>query len=332
MTGVATLLFFVFVVLVGGESLGQALEMPQGLLLYAVAISFLTFVFRIQQDYYRINEDVIKYGVYNVGNAIINFSLSLLLVISFGQGWLGRVNAQLWCTVIFGIISIVFLFKHRLLNFGFNKELYKKIIIWGLPMIPHHATGWIRQGLDRYIINYSYTTYEVGFFSFGLNICNVIDMIGMAFNATNSVTLFQTLSNKELDDREKQKILNRQTRMIGSIYIVSAVIVVCLTTPLVYVVLPKYYEAVPFIWILSLSGWMKCMYYLYSNYLFYYNQTKQLMYITFSTSVAHLLLSFFFTRFSLYYTAIIYVFVQGAMTLIVAIKAKKILSQHLVCN
>lgn len=50
--------------------------------------------------------------------------------------------------------------------------------MWGIPLIPHLATSWIKQGGDRYIINYYYTLAEVGIFSFALNLSNIIDMIG----------------------------------------------------------------------------------------------------------------------------------------------------------
>lgn len=94
--------------------------------------------------------------------------------------------------------------------------------MWGIPLIPHLATSWIKQGGDRYIINYYYTLAEVGIFSFALNLSNIIDMIGAAFNQTNSVSIYQILSS-EANDRWLR--LKRQTRDIFVIYTIGAVIV-----------------------------------------------------------------------------------------------------------
>ena len=327
--GLATFFFFVFVVLIGGGWISSVLQLSSKLLIFAVTISFFYFSFLLQQDVLRVKERIKEFGVYNISNALLNLALTFFFIISLQQGWIGRVNAQLICTIVFGIVSIIYFYHHNLFKIHFSKEKYKTIIAWGLPMIPHHATGWLRQGLDRYIINYYHTIYDVGIFSFAINISNVIDMIGMAFNSTNSVTLFQTLSNKELSDKTKLDILSRQTRNIGRIYAVAAVVVVIMVTPFTYFVIPQYREAIPYIWIISFCSSLKCVYFLYCNYLFYYNKTKNLMYITFGTSLFHVLLSLVFTKFSLYLTAIIYVIVQFVITSLVYAQSKKLVRVNL---
>lgn len=327
--GIGTTLFFIIVLFLGGDYISSALDLSQSLLFIAIVISFLSFSIHIQQNYFRVQEKVVTYGYFNVGSALMNFVLSMFCVISLGQGWIGRVNAQLICTVAFGSIS-VYTFSHlKLFRINWEKERIKEIVSWGLPMIPHHATGWIRQGLDRYIINYHYATYQVGIFSFALNVANIIEMIGMAFNSTNSVTLFQTLSNKKLTNLQKQEKLDHQTKLIGVIYLFASIATIVAMSVITYYFLPKYRESIPYIWILCVAGFLKCIYFLYCNYLFYYSKTKNLMYITFGTSMLHLLLSLSLTRFSLYFTSIIYIVVQSIITLLVYIQAKKILADNL---
>lgn len=327
--GIGTLLFFLIVVFLGGHYVSNALELSPTLLIYAIIISFFLFSFHIQQNYYRVQEKVITYGYFNVGNALLNFLLSLFFVITLGQGWMGRINAQLLCAFFFGFFSILTFAHSKLFKFNCEKERFKEILIWGIPMIPHHATGWIRQGLDRYIINYYYTTYQVGVFSFAMNVSNIIEMIGMAFNSTNSVTLYKILSNKMMDNSQKYNELHRQTRLIGLIYLVASILIVVTMSILSYIALPKYRESLPFIWILCIAGLLKCIYFLYCNYLFYFSKTKRLMYITFATSTFHLLFSMFLTGFSLYYTAIIYVVIQGIITLLVYRDSRRILRENL---
>jgi len=196
-------------------------------------------------------------------------------------------------------------------------------------MIPHHATTWVRQGLDRYIINFYYATYQVGIFSFALNAANIIEMIGIAFNSTNSVTIFKTLSNKDLNNQEKKEKLEKQTRLIGTIYFAAAIVVMISMSCITLVALPKYKDSIPYIWILSVSAFLKCVYFLYCNYFFYFSKTKLLMYITFGTSVLHLLLSLVLTQYSLLYTALIYVIIQLVTDIIVYINSKKILKKEI---
>ena len=328
--GIVTFAFFFIILLLCGNWISKALQLSTELILIAVAISFFTFSFLLQQDYLRIKERVKEYGIYNISNALLNLALTFFLIISLHQGWKGRVTAQFLCTVVFGVISVYFFFHHKLFNLHFDINRYKTILAWGLPMIPHQATGWLRQGLDRYIINYYYAVYDVGIFSFALNISNVIEMIGMAFNSANSVTLFQTLSNKNLSNKEKVKRLNKQSLYIGVIYLIIAILLVVCITPFTYFILPQYREAIPYIWIISICGFLKCIYFLFCNYMFYYSKTKQLMYITFGTSVLHVVLSLLLTRYSLYLTAIVYVIVQLLILYFVIIDSKNLLEKNLI--
>lgn len=302
-TGMVSLVIFLL-----GNHLSELAGITNELLWLALLIACVNVPFQMHMDYYRLQEKVKMYGIMNMGNAVLNALFSLLLVITFAQGWMGRVNTHVGVSVFFGFIAILFFVKQGFFDFNIKKERMRMILFWGLPQIPHLATTWLRQGCDQYIINYHYTTQEVGLFSFALNLVGIITMIGMAFNSSNSVTIFQVLSDKSIED--KRKVLNKNTCNIFAIYLSAAVIIAIFGSVFVPIVLPKYGGSIPYFIILTVYGFMVCLYFLFCNYLFYYGQTKKLMFITFGTSVVHLCLSFLLTQYSLYFTTIIYLVSQ----------------------
>ena len=323
--------FFVFalVAILLTDNMVKALETTRSLLFYALIISFGNILFNIHQDYLRIQERLKSYGIWSITNVLLNFVLTLTFVILLKQGWLGRIDAQLVGMLILGLLAMVSFWHSKLFSIDFYWKRYKSILLFGLPMIPHLATIWIKQGLDRYIINYHYTTYEVGIFSFAISLVTVIVMIGSAFNATNSVTLYQILGNKTTSNVEKHMALRRQTKTIALVYIAASAAYVLCIVPICYLALPKYTPAIPYFLILCGYGLLQCFYFLYCNYMFFYKETKQLMYITFGSSLLHLTLSLLLTQYSLYFTAIIYVLVQAVILVLVRHYARRILQQNL---
>ena len=316
-----------FIFLLFGQPLSSLAGINENLLWWALLIAIAHVPFQLHLDYYRLQEKVRLYGVLNIGNAVLNAVFSLLLVITFAQGWMGRVNTHIWVSVFLGFIAISFFIKNGFFDFNIKKERMKLILLWGLPQIPHLATNWIRQGCDQYIINYNYSTQEVGLFSFALNLVGIITMIGLAFNSSNSVTIYQVLSNKEIAD--KRKVLNSNTRSIFFVYLAATALTVVFAFTFVPFVLPKYTDSLPYLAILSIYGFMVCMYLLFCNYLFYYGHTKKLMYITFGTSIIHLLLSLLLTRYSLYFTTFIYVVSQSICVALVYGYSRRVLSKEL---
>jgi O-antigen/teichoic acid export membrane protein len=320
--------FLLVIISLYGEKIGELLNLNKSILYFAVIICFFTVFTNVNLDLYRIQEKVKIYGVFSCTNAILNFAISILFVKTFLLGWQGRVYAQAICFSLFGIIGILSFASRGYLSLP-DKNFWKGMLAWGVPLIPHLATTFIRQGCDRYIINYSYSIEDVGLFSFALNMANIIGMIGVGFNQINSVNIYKTLSNNSLDVELKRQHLKKEKDFIFKIYMVSSIFVafgICIFTP---ILLPKYAGSVPYMPLLALSSFLHCLYYLYTNFLFYYNKTKTIMLVTLSCSIIHLILSLLLTRYSLYLTCIVYCVSQLLIFLFIKKKSLEVLDTNL---
>lgn len=327
--GTIVLIIFSIVLLFFGSQLSHILSLSLGFLWIAVLISYTGIYSTMVLSYYRISQQVKKYGIYSCGNAILNFILSLILVIALAQGWKGRVYSHLSCNLLFAFIAVLIYHKSGLVRFSSQtKGRFRSIILWGLPLIPHMAALWVRQGLDRYIIDAFHSKADVGLFSFALNLTNIIVIIGSSFNNSFSVDIYQALSSGKAKESIMKSLVSR-SKKIAIFYVISAIAVVIGCSILVPLVLPAYSNSLPYFWILSLYGLIQCMYFLVVNYLFYFKRNKEIMFTTFGTSILHLLLSIILTRYSLYYTCIIYVFVQTVIVLTIFLRSRRAIAKDL---
>lgn len=327
-TSIFTFLFL-GVLLVWGETLSQMLNLPLSTLYLAIIICFFTVYTNENLHLFRVKERVKIYGFFSCSNAFLNFIISILFVKTMLMGWEGRVYSQTLCFALFGIIGLFYLAKGKYIGKP-NWNYMKGMLLWGIPLIPHYATNFIRQGCDRYIINYFHTIEDVGLLSFALNLTNIIIMIGSGFNQSTSVDIYKILGNKDIPALEKLKSLASLRSQIFKVYLFSSSAIVLACYILVPVLLPKYSESMPYFLILGIYGFFQCIYFLFSNYLIFYKKTKNIMYITFSSSVLHLGLSLLLTQYSLYFTCLIYTISQALVCLLIYRKAKKVLKAELV--
>ena len=326
--GLCMLCFFDLVLAVGGNVIAKALNLPLSILFIAVLISFFTSMANINLDYFRLQQKVKIYGLFSCGNAALNFIISIILVKYFMLSWQGRVYAQFICCVVFGIYGLFFFIHKKLITRHFIDKI-KPILFWSIPLIPHMATAFIRQGCDRYIINYYHSISDVGLFSFALNLANIIAMIGYGFNQSNSVEIYKTLGDKERTNESKLRFIRKSSKIFLGLYFISAIVVAIACYIFIPLLLPKYSASNNYTLILSIYGFLQCVYLIYCNYLFFYGKTRNLMYITFFSAVFHLSLSLLFTRYSLYYTCIIYCLTQFVVCILVRYEARKYLKQFL---
>lgn len=321
--------FLLVILLVFGSQLSKLLSLPLNFLYIALVISYLSVYMTMVLSYFRVKQEVIKYGIVSCGNAILNFGLTLFFIISLSYSWQGRVYSHLYTNLLIALVALVIYKKYNLIyTKDITKSRIKEILFWGIPLIPHMGAIWIRQGLDRYIIDNFHSTSEVGLFSFALNLVNIIIIIGSSFNNVLSVEIYQTLS-ADLPSMNKKQILYNKSKKIVMIFAGATLLVVAGCSLFIPLLLPAYENAIPYFCVLSMYGFVQCLYFLVVNYLFYYKRNKEIMYTTFGTSILHLILSLLFTRYSLYYTCLIYVIIQILIVSIIFVRSKKILKKEL---
>lgn len=314
-----------------GDNLQQILELPWQYLHLAIGIAFFTVYTNVCLDFLRIKKKIILYGFFSCSSALIVFGLTIFLVKYCLMGWHGCALAQFYNTLLSGLIGLCY--------FLFTKKVGKPnikhwimMLAWGIPLIPHLATQFIRLGCDRYIVNHFHSVDNVGYFSFAAALTAAIVMIGSGFNNANSINIFETLGNDNFTSNEKIGILNKQKKKIFLVYLISSICVSTLCYLFVPYFLPQYTAAMKYFLILALYGFFQCVYFLYTNFLFFFKRTKCLMTITFSCAMLHLVLSTLLTRFSIYYTCAIYCFTQICIIYFVRKNAINALEENLNCR
>lgn len=291
------------------ENLEQSLKLPWQYLYLSIGIAFFTVFFNVCLNYFRIKKKITLYGLISCGSAFLTLVLSILFVKALFMGWQGCALAQFLSIALCGFAGLSYFIFSNKISLP-NKTHWKTMLCWGIPLIPHLATQFTRLGCDRYIIEYYYSIDDVGLFSFAFTLATAISTIGYGFNEANSINVYEILGNKEISFKEKITLLNRQKINMFLVCLCGSIVIVLLGYFLIPIFLPKYTAATTFFFLLAIYAFLQCIYYLYTNFLFYFKKTKLLMAITVSFAFIHLFLSLALTRHSIYYTCLAYCFTQ----------------------
>ena len=111
------------------------------------------------------------------------------------RSWIGRIEAMLIMSIIFFFIVIYFLIKDRYLpkKIYFSKKYAKDSLSFGLPLVPHQISYWIKTGLDRYLIAFLLTQEAVGIYSAGYQVGFSIFILVSAVNQAIVPYLYKKL-------------------------------------------------------------------------------------------------------------------------------------------
>ncbi|REC47172.1 flippase [Chryseobacterium piscium] len=272
------------------------LPLPYQLLISIMA--FTTTITALNLSLWRLEEQPFKFGIYEISQTIFNIGISLILVIIYNQGWVGRVSGMFLASVAFGLYSLILLFKRGYLKINFNITYLKHALFFGAPLIPHALSFWVRSSIDRVYITQFEGESATGLYATGFQFGLLISFITLSFNNAFVPYLF-----KKLGEKKTSKYIETKEKLVKLTYIIAfgLIILAVIFSLFSYFALDvlfsdNYVNAKKFIvWAIAAQTFQG-FYLLFVNYIFYANKTRFLAIITFGCSCIQLILSYILIR------------------------------------
>jgi O-antigen/teichoic acid export membrane protein len=211
----------------------------------------LTMLFQISLTILRVKQEAKRYVTFELVFTYVALIIGVPLAVYLGLG----VSGILWGQVIILFILGTIMFR-RLFLTGSNVRLgatslpgVKEFAFYGFPAAASTIGTWILIGADRYIIEVFRGTAEVGLYSMGYAIGDIIFLLVNAFILAAVPTLMLTY---ESDNREiTSLLLSRLTRIFIMVGLPLAVGISVFASPIIRLLTTApYYSAstvVPFI-------------------------------------------------------------------------------------
>ncbi|HWV71404.1 MAG TPA: oligosaccharide flippase family protein [Pseudosphingobacterium sp.] len=271
------------------------LKIPVYYLYFGCIVAYFQAITAINMVLWQLQEKPLLFGIYQLSQTSINVLLSLLFIIYYRYGWKGRVDAQNFSAVIYGVLSIFIIYKRGYFQFSFKRAYLNDVVIFTLPLIPHALSIWIRSAIDRVYITNLVGSYETGIYATGFQFGLLVSFLTLAFNNAFVPFLYKRLETQDLQLLERIK---RQLVKITYIYILGILMMSGVLTLISYYVInhflsQEYVRAKEFVSWAILAQAFQGMYLMVANYIFYRKKTAKLAYITFSCSLLQACLSYF---------------------------------------
>ncbi|EMH6404193.1 oligosaccharide flippase family protein [Providencia rettgeri] len=255
----------------------------------AIIVCFLLYITNLLLGQWQVRNEAKKFGILQVGSSIINMILSLQFVILLNHQAEGRVEAQLITATIIGIVSIVLLYKEKLITiFIFKPKQIQEAALFGIPLIPHHIGIFLISSVDRFFINKDLGIEQAGIYMVAVQLSSVLAVCFDAINKAYVPWLFNKL--RENNFEEKKKIVKLTYIYFLLLIIISIFSFLIGPFLLVFIAGSKYSESGVLIGWLCLGQIFGGMYLMVTNYIFFSKKTSRLALTTISTGIINVIL------------------------------------------
>lgn len=249
------------------------------------------FVINIFLAILRVSNKTKIYIVFQISQSILNLCLSTYMVVVLNYNWHGYIIAQILLSVIFMIVSIIFLKKMGLLVLSYKYEYIKNALNFGVPLIPHTLSSFFIVMLDRVLLTNLVGVETAGLYAVGAQIGRAINLLVTSLNQAYAPWLYEKLG--QATNKIKSRIVKFTYVYFILILIISILFSYSMPFLLKFLLGNNFYEAEKYIMGIAVAGAFNGMYCAVVNYIFYAEKTPILAYVTAFMAAIHTLITYY---------------------------------------
>ncbi|TVR37153.1 MAG: hypothetical protein EA392_13440 [Cryomorphaceae bacterium] len=280
---VGTALLMLIAVYIVGDFIADQYEMPFRWVVTAVLCALAMFMNNVNLSLWQLEKKARWYATFTFSETLVNVGLSLYLIIALKMTWEGRLLGVAISLLLFGILSLLLIYLRGFVKFRFHKLMFTEALAFGIPLIPHNLSGWLRTGVNFFIITSILGSGEAGLYNLGSQFALIVFFIGNGFNLAVAPLIYEKLS--KINPAENLKLVRIHYLYFAGM-ILAAIAMSVFAPLIIWGIFPeRYHDSTPFIPWLSFAFAMYAMYYSVVNFLFFYKKTLVLSVLTFTSGL-----------------------------------------------
>ncbi len=259
----------------------------------AALIAASSVMVQIRLGQWQVRKKARRYGVMQVSQSLVDFTLSVGLVVLLAWGSDGRISAQAFAALVFAILAYTLLKRDGLLKFWVWKPSFiGEALRFGVPLIPHVGGMFLLSSVDRFVINLEMGLAQAGIYMVAAQFAAALALLFDAVNKAYVPWLFERLQrNNEL---EKQSIVRMTYAWCALILCGAGLAFIVGPRLMQFVVGEQYSRAGDVIGWLVLGQVFGGMYLMVTNYIFFSKRTGLLSLVTIFSGLVNIVLLLFF--------------------------------------
>lgn len=219
-----------------------------------VAQIYLSMILSFQLAEYRIAGKANKFAGFTIISGLITVGLSLLLVVIFKWGAIGKLLGAFLTSLLFFIYLI---FRYRSLwIYDINKELLKELVKYSVPLVLAGMLGFFSSGYDKVLLERTGDIHTMGIYCVGAQIAGYLNIFASAIKSTFQPDIYKALSEKNLP-----RVCKVMLAIIGLVALLVFLFIIICPIAIKLLTANRYVESTPFAKIVALSVVTSTIYY-----------------------------------------------------------------------
>lgn len=235
-----------------------------------------------------------QFAILQVLQIILHAIFVILFVIVFRGGGEGKIYAEVLVFSIVGMIHLVMMLRKGYLCLRLKMQWFKRLLRFGLPLLPHSISFWLKSGIDKVFITTYCGLQFNGLYSMAISVSSVYTMLMQSFFNAYTPYLQKRLASLDGDQcyEEKSSIV-KQIYLIYALFGVVGIMAIIVCWGIFhYMIDSKYLPAMAYIPLIIFANFIYTFYNFTIEFIYKVKKTLVMGIITFTGSLTQMLLSY----------------------------------------
>lgn len=294
------LLFILMIVFGFSNYIQRYIALDNSLIFLAVICAYFQVIYELLISKLRFNENAKFYTFISILNAIFSILIILLLIYTNQLNGYNRVISSTVLITSFGLLSLfLFLYKYiDLSSFRYIKLNFKDNYLYGLFLLPHNLSVWLKTALEKLFISNSYGLTENGYYSFAFSFSSIFIVLFSIILNGITPRIYKLLGNQHqvatTTMEAKSKVVKILFLLIAGYFMVLILGFFVLTKFIIPFYYPKYLMSIKFFPYLFLNVFINSLYVIFSMVLFYSKKVKYFGIFTSLMAIIQVIIVYYF--------------------------------------
>lgn len=145
-------------------------------------------------EYYSDTKQFKNYAIMDITKFILATAITLILILPFDQGMLGKFLGVLIGNIIF--VSIFIWPYIKTFSFKINTNYIKKALGYGLPFVSHILSALLLKNIDMLMLKKYVSLSQIGIYALGYQVGLIISIAVMAFHKAWVPNFYELMKSK----------------------------------------------------------------------------------------------------------------------------------------
>jgi O-antigen/teichoic acid export membrane protein len=257
------------------DMLQQKFDFPPSFIYIIPGLAFLVFLSEQLFALVRNRNEVKHYAFFGIGKTLIEYGVSVVLIVYFLEGWVGRVWGIAISLIVINLLGFVYYQKNNYVTFKINIQHVWEEIKFGIPVFAFQLCVFLLGSTNKiFLAIFDVDKYKLGIYAVACVFGSLIGTIAQSILLYAQPKLYQSISAGTATLSSVKKGFGSFVKMLVFISIPCILFVFLLY----YTVVNQIYMAgIPFFLLVALSSFIWSL----NNYIFlfllYHKEKKKIL-------------------------------------------------------